>query len=73
MVDHEQLERLHQLSESSNHPASHVPQATEELPQEMFNVEDDDRDSENEDSPGSSNFHGNIYEGDDDLVIDLQE
>ena len=29
--------------------------------------------SENDDSPGSSSFHGNIYEGDDDLVIDLQE
>ena len=29
--------------------------------------------SENEDSPESSSFHGNIYEGDDDLVIDLQE
>ena len=29
--------------------------------------------SENEDSPGSSSFHGNIYEGDDDLVIDLQD
>ncbi|XP_068679828.1 uncharacterized protein [Montipora capricornis] len=74
LVDHQQLERLHQLSESSNRPASHMPQATEELPQEMFNVDDEDeRESENEDSPGSSNFHGNIYEGDDDLVIDLQE
>lgn len=73
MVDHQQLERLNQLSESSNHEASHVPQATEELPQEMFNVEDDERESENDDSPGSSSFHGNIYEGDDDLVIDLQE
>ena len=37
------MERLNQLSESSNHEASHVPQATEELPQEMFNVEDDER------------------------------
>ncbi|XP_078362289.1 uncharacterized protein LOC144646531 isoform X3 [Oculina patagonica] len=71
MVDQQQLERLQQLSESSS--TSHMPQATEELPQEMFNVEDDDRDSENEDSPGSSSLHGNIYEGDDDLVIDLQE
>jgi len=38
------LERLHQLSESSGCTTSHMPQATEELPQEMFNVEDDDRD-----------------------------
>lgn len=73
MVDQQQLERLNQLSESSSCTTSHVPQATEELPQEMFNVEDDERDSENEDSPGSSSFHGNIYEGDDDLVIDLPE
>ena len=29
--------------------------------------------SDNEDSPGSSNFHGNKYDGDDDLVIDWQE
>ncbi|XP_027052983.1 uncharacterized protein LOC113680179 isoform X1 [Pocillopora damicornis] len=73
MVDQQQLERLNQLSESSSCTTSQVPQATEELPQEMFNVEDDERDSENEDSPGSSSFHGNIYEGDDDLVIDLPE
>ncbi|XP_074637142.1 uncharacterized protein LOC141895267 [Acropora palmata] len=74
MVDHQQLERLHQLAESSARPASHVPQATAELPQEMFNVDDeDDRESDNEDSPGSSNFHGNKYDGDDDLVIDWQE
>ncbi|KAK2562389.1 hypothetical protein P5673_014682 [Acropora cervicornis] len=60
--------------ESSARPASHVPQATAELPQEMFNVDDeDDRESDNEDSPGSSNFHGNKYDGDDDLVIDWQE
>lgn len=25
------------------------------------------------DSPASSDFHSNIYEGDDDLVIDLPE
>ncbi|XP_020629697.1 uncharacterized protein LOC110066788 isoform X2 [Orbicella faveolata] len=44
MVDQQQLERLHQLSEASSCTTSHMPQATEELPQEMFNVEDDDRD-----------------------------
>ncbi|XP_032234161.2 uncharacterized protein LOC116616239 [Nematostella vectensis] len=67
----EQLERLHRLSESS--AASQVPRATEQLPHEMFNIEDEEQDSENEDSTGSPSFQGNMYEGDDDLVIDLPE
>ncbi|XP_020909712.1 uncharacterized protein LOC110247593 [Exaiptasia diaphana] len=64
----EQLESLHCLSESST--ASQVPQATEQLPHDVFNMEDDEQESENEDSPGSASFQ---YEGDDDLVIDLPE
>ncbi|XP_031555831.1 uncharacterized protein LOC116292625 [Actinia tenebrosa] len=67
----EHLESLHRLSESST--ASQVPQATEQLPHDVFNMEDDEPESENEDSTGSASFQGNIYEGDDDLVIDIPE
>ncbi|KAK3730821.1 hypothetical protein QZH41_009937, partial [Actinostola sp. cb2023] len=57
----EQLESLHCLSESSTASQVHNKQLNNFL---MI---------ENEDSTGSASFQGNIYEGDDDLVIDLPE
>eukprot|EP00112_Aurelia_sp_Birch-Aquarium-sp1_P022747 Seg652.5 transcript_id=Seg652.5/GoldUCD/mRNA.D3Y31 product="INO80 complex subunit E" protein_id=Seg652.5/GoldUCD/D3Y31 len=50
------------------------PPASATISSEMYNIHQDiHQESNAADSPASSDFHSNIYEGDDDLVIDLPE
>jgi len=47
--------------------------ASSTITDEMYSIPDMTQNSNTADSPTSSDFHSNIYEGDDDLVIDLPE
>lgn len=59
------------ISGISNEHAQQAASAT--LPGEMYSMSEMHQDSATADSPASSDFNSNIYEGDDDLVIDLPE
>lgn len=71
VINQARLTDLHLLR---NQESKELPQASAELPQDVFSMEDDEPTSENEEgSTESHGYHSNIYEGDDDLVIDLPE
>eukprot|EP00794_Sanderia_malayensis_P014136 gene14136-15613_t len=55
---------------SSEHTQQSAPTA---MPEEMYSMTEMHQDSTTADSPASSDFNSNIYDGDDDLVIDLPE
>ncbi|CAB4039081.1 Hypothetical predicted protein, partial [Paramuricea clavata] len=67
------LARLNDLHLLRNQEPNEFPTTSTALPQDVFSMDDDDPTSENEGSTESHSYHNNIYEGDDDLVIDLPE
>ncbi|XP_046854238.1 uncharacterized protein LOC124447384 isoform X1 [Xenia sp. Carnegie-2017] len=70
---HSDLAHLNELHLLRNQESTEFPETSATLPQDVFSMNDDDIVSDNEESTESHSFPNSIYEGDDDLVIDLPE